>query len=439
MRRVSNMYVVLSGIVWAVLAVVALAMAGGGSPGVLDPSFGQGGVTTVQPNPACVHGCGVLSGSHTEALTIAPSGVIVLASNGGGEWLTRLDANGALDTSFGNGGYAQAANIPRSAISRVSVGADGDVVALASGQEGLGLALERFTAAGVRDSSFGVQGVRWLVASRELVEAAVDAEGRIVVLHKQSGPGGITVSRFLSSGAPDPAFGRRGVSRVHALVGAELVGFATGRDGGVVVVGRTSYIQGQVPGAGQFSLVRLTSAGRLDRSFGRQGVVRVSGALSGGVGVVAVGPKQEILLAHGERLKRPRSKPPDVELIVARYTSKGVLDRSFGVRGVSRAMFAFAPGAIAFAADGDAIVLGETPSYRHSRGTSFLARYTPDGRDCSFANRGFVVGTQGSARAIAVQRDGRIVIAGDAGTAVMAARYIGGGRPQTCPGEGHGA
>lgn len=53
---------------------------------------------------------------------------------------------------------------------------------------------------------------------------------------------------------------------------------------------------------------------------------------------------------------------------------------------------------------------------------------------------------QGGANAVAVQPDGRIVIAGwsppiregrpsGAGEAFMAARYVGDGTPRTCPGE----
>jgi hypothetical protein len=65
-----------------------------------------------------------------------------------------------------------------------------------------------------------------------------------------------------------------------------------------------------------------------------------------------------------------------------------------------------------------------------------LARLTPKGFDCSFGPSGVVIGeAPGSANAVAVQADQRIVIAGERDHEVMAARYIGGGKPRTCSGE----
>ncbi|MGA2165521.1 MAG: hypothetical protein ABSH36_13770 [Solirubrobacteraceae bacterium] len=71
--------------------------------------------------------------------------------------------------------------------------------------------------------------------------------------------------------------------------------------------------------------------------------------------------------------------------------------------------------------------------------TGFIARYTPHGRDCSFGAGGVVINDEmGGASAIAVQPNGRIVIAGWSHKAFMAARYIGGGTPHTCGGGAGG-
>jgi len=99
------------------------------------------------------------------------------------------------------------------------------------------------------------------------------------------------------------------------------------------------------------------------------------------------------------------------------------------------------PRAIAFAAAGDAIVVGELPKRTGDvpLATGFIARYTPHGRDCSFGAGGVVINDEmGGASAIAVQPNGRIVIAGWSHKAFMAARYIGGGTPHTCGGGAGG-
>lgn len=440
--RGALMLTALYGMLATALAVVAFAMLGRHSAGTLDPSFGQGGIAIVQPNPACMRGCPIQAGSSAEALALTSDGGILLAGNGagrgpfgeGGTWLARLDANGALDPSFGSGGFAR--DVPQFSISRVLIGVNGVVFCLVRGRDELGLAVERFTSAGVLDRSFGSQGIRWLVAPKEQVEMDVDGEGRIVVMSMQSGPRGITISRFLPSGGLDLTFGHGGVAYVHALGEAQPVRLAAQTDGGVVVVGSTSSVRS--PAGGQFSMVRLTSSGKLDRSFGKQGVVRISKALDDGVDVVAVGPKQEILLiSHGERIMR-HGRRPEEALVAVRYTGKGALDRSFGVQGITRVAPAFAPRAVAFEANDDAIIVGKRSSHviDAAVGVWELARYSANGLDCSFGRRGLIEGSRGNANTVAVQRNGRITVAGSTGLAPKVASYFGGGKARTCRGEG---
>jgi uncharacterized delta-60 repeat protein len=134
------------------------------------------------------------------------------------------------------------------------------------------------------------------------------------------------------------------------------------------------------------------------------------------------------------------------ELVLTEYTSTGRLDRSFGKEGVARSrlpagsLSGVDPNAIAFDAAGDAIVAGELPSPTVDvpAGVGFLARYTPHGLDCSFGDRGIVIDDEiGGASAVAVQPNGHIVIAGWSRKAFVAARYMGGGSPRTCRGEPH--
>jgi uncharacterized delta-60 repeat protein len=451
--RRAGVSTVSGGVLATTLALVFLAGQGSGSPpsATLDPSFGQGGEAVVQPNPACASGCVEFFGSHAEALAIASNGSILLAGNGapagpgvGRSWLVRLGPNGVLDTSFGSGGYAE--GVARLHMSRVFIANNGDPLALVS-REGGGLGLERFTGTGALDGSFGVHGVRWLQGLDEPVEGAMDARGRIVVLSRASVLGGPVVTRYLASGALDTTFGHRGVAHV-ALPEDEPEKLAVEPGGATVVVGG-GLGEGSGPATPRLSLARLTSAGKRDRGFGRQGVVAVSPAFSR-VAAVAVGPDREILLAQNES-PRVAGVRQDA-LVVGRYTAKGV-DASFGVRGIARTKLfsgrrgvGLEPHAIAFDDHGDAVVVGER-RYRTvdvPNGMWFLAGYTRRGRDCAFGTRGFMEGSEGGASAVAIQRDQRIVIAGwgpghqphGAGTAYMAARYVASGSATTCPGEG---
>jgi hypothetical protein len=206
-------------------------------------------------------------------------------------------------------------------------------------------------------------------------------------------------------------------------------------------------------GPRRYFLERLTPAGRVDRAFGRQGIARLPGSVS----TMAVAPNGHILLASAERPKARqiregsgllvRATFESEELVLAYYTSAGWPDRSFGKNGAARSWLTAEhlgrvdPRAIAFDAAGDAIVVGELPKRTGDvpLATGFIARYTPHGRDCSFGAGGVVINDEmGGASAIAVQPNGRIVIAGWSHKAFMAARYIGGGTPHTCGGGAGG-
>jgi uncharacterized delta-60 repeat protein len=429
----------------AVGAAIALAAHAGGSAGKIDPSFGQSGEALVQPNPQCAKGCPESFGSHAEAVALLPDGSIVLAGNGTGAgtavertWLVRLDPDGALDPSFGAGGYAEGQ--PGLAVLRVFVAKDGAATVLvrsAASSSGLGLA--RFTPTGAVDTSYGEKGVRWLVSpGQSQAEGVFDAQGRIVVL-RQDGQGDLVVARFLPSGEPDTRFGRHGAAVVGSLGNAQWLRLAT-EPSGTVIVAATA--------RSRVLLARLMSTGATDRRFGRRGVIVVSGAFPGSLEALAAGPDHGILLASSTSRRGVRAQD---ELVVARYTRKG-LDRSFGVGGLARTAFSSGHGsglllhAIAFESNGNAVFVGERRerSVDVRRGTWFIARYTQHGRDCAFGGHGTIEGMEGGANAVAIQSDQRIVIAGwgpgrlpdSAGTAFMAARYTGGGTTSTCPGEG---
>jgi uncharacterized delta-60 repeat protein len=439
---------------WASIMLLALltTSAAVAAPGDLDSSFGQGGEVVLETNPGCLDGCAEFFGSYATALALQPGGGVVLAGNGSSAgpdaqdaWLVRLSADGALDPAFGAGAPVESA--PRLRISHIYGTAGRGLFVLGATVQGQ-VGVEHYTASGVLDSSFGSRGVRWLSTPGRSVEETMDAAGRIVVLSRVS-KRRIEVKRFLPSGAPDARFGSHGVAGLRALPTAEdeNVALVTQRDSSVVVTGTTS-LHGRLA----LFLARLTLAGKLDPSFGKGGIsylpIAVLERSRHPVSmklVLAVAPDRHIMVATDQ-----------ASLILLNYTSSGRLDRSFGKDGIARTappvqgwLAVGYPTAIGFGASGDAIVVGEhaLPMVDEAKGLWFLARYTPNGRDCSFGVGGIVLsGAQGGANAIAVQPDGRIVIGGwspsvrggrpsGAGEAFMVARYVGGGAPRTCPGE----
>lgn len=421
---------------------LAIATSAAAAPGDLDTSFGQGGHAIVQLNERCLNHCARFMGSYADALAVEGNGGIVL-----GGWespgpapgqpqaaLARLDSDGTVDQSFAMIGPASRAAFR---ITHLYLLPAGDVLALGEAEDGR-VGLERYSASGQLDPSFGSSGLRFLDTPPGTVQEARDAAGRIDVLARSATR--IIAMRFLPSGALDRGFGVRGVSSLPTARQAEPIALTTVQGGGVVLA---ISIDGSSPAAATKLLVaRLTPAGRLARWFGHGGFASVPIARPVPSAVIAVEPSQRIDVATGE------DPGPGGDLVLLRYMRSGRLDRSFGIGGVAHGVI---PGvepsygsvnarAITLDGRGDVIVAGERHFNRvdSRRGVGFLARYTPSGRDCSFGSAGVVSDSEvGAATATELEPDGRILIAGWSNNAFLAARYEGGGTPHTCAGEPH--
>jgi uncharacterized delta-60 repeat protein len=106
---------------------------------------------------------------------------------------------------------------------------DGKLVVAGSVSAGQVL-VTRFEADGSLDSSFGSAGRIVTDADHGAVSVALDAEGRILVLAPQH------LFRFLADGRLDDTFGDHGVV---ALAGGQFAALAPQPDGKIVVGGRT--------------------------------------------------------------------------------------------------------------------------------------------------------------------------------------------------------
>jgi uncharacterized delta-60 repeat protein len=422
------------------------------APGDLDGSFGASGEFTFQANLGCRPGCVEFGGSYAESLSIQRDGKIVLA--GRNEYigarrapegrpepesaLVRINSNGTLDSSFGNGGMAEA---PPFEVFRTYETSGNGLLAIGRGAQGI--ALEKYTPVGEPDATFGSHGVRWYPETGAVSDARIDATGRVVALAVGVGRA-IEVLRFLPLGDRDPTFGSNGVAHLPTSELVDPGALALQPDGAVLIVG-TIYQPGPVTSARRF-LVRLTPSGRPDSSFGPKRRSIIPLPIAGEAGsTVAVAPDGHILVAAGERVE---GRQPQERLMLLRYTAAGRLDRSFGHNGIASTTWnversgrpgRIAPTAIGFDGAGDPIVVGSNIVMTidtGSAGSWFLAKYTRHGRDCSFGTAGIVQGdARGGASAVAVQPNGRILVAGNRGHAFMAVRYIGGGPTRTCPGE----
>jgi uncharacterized delta-60 repeat protein len=338
---------------------------------------------------------------------------------------------GALDTSFGSGGTVLT-HFGASALTHaVSVQRDGKIVLVgSSGNDGFAVA--RYTSSGAPDHGFGTGGkvsARTSLSYEGADAVAFQPDGKIVVAGSSaSGSGDFRVTRYTKSGALDRGFGRGG--KVLTDFGPSRADVPTAvavqPDGKIVVAGLSELGLG----ATQFALARYTKSGALDRGFGRGGKVLTSFGSSDydTASAVALQPDGKIVVAGYSTANETG------DFAVARYTKRGVLDTSFGRGGTVLTDFGFDDEALALALQPDGKIVVAGYSSDGSGSDLALARYTTSGAlDPGFGTRGKVLTPSGSSSddaagaAVVVQPDGRIVVAGYSGSSstgdVALARY----------------
>jgi uncharacterized delta-60 repeat protein len=240
--------------------------------GGLDQSFGDGGQVLTTFDPSGIAGAG--------AVLIQEDGKIVAGGHTGGGpeadfALARYLTDGELDPSFGDAGrvVTPVSNVT-DWLHVLAVQPDGKLVAAGYSYESLSqghIALARYNADGSLDPSFDGDGI---VVASSLPFGMV---GEQLLLQRNrkllvAGIGG--VARFNADGSLDRSFGEGGRARSGNVAPWTA---AIQPNGKILVIGTVSTGS---PATGDFGVARLTAGGRLDRTFGRRGIV-VNGFSSG--------------------------------------------------------------------------------------------------------------------------------------------------------------
>lgn len=197
--------------------------------------------------------------------------------------IARYGPEGAPDSSFGTDGVLTGQASGLSEANAVAIQPDGGIlvggVVGATGAPGEArggkFGLARYLPNGALDPSFGNAGVVRTEfcsepAAGTVNDLAIQPDGRIVTVGSvRCGENrSLAVARYLPDGRPDPTFNGGWVAfdlprRAHE----ELRGVALQPDGKIVAVGGAT---------GKFVVIRLTSSGHRDPSFGRQGFAEAS-------------------------------------------------------------------------------------------------------------------------------------------------------------------
>ena len=405
-----------------------------GTGGYTDPGFETGGGQSLEPN-----GQIVLVGMDATSMDFAP---------------VRLDANGAIDTSFG--AFA-AGNTPGTAMGRVIL-SSGDAVAevpggpiYVAGEETIGsvvgIYIEQYNANGTLNNAFApfsgyfvgqgsiFVGPLPIPAGRATNVAGlqVDAFGNIYL-----DEAGVGVYRYNKEGDLDTSFANDGL-------------YADSQADGILVVnGQNILVQ-----SGTSTLTLLTSNGQPQLTFGSDGTTTLPSGFNQADGVLATQPDGSILIG-GQVFDSTLGS--DL-MAVVRYSSNGAPDRTFGTNWTAVAdslpeedqsetlsSYSAIPSTVAVLPNGN-IVLAGTGGVTYHAGRNIgptIAEFLPTGQlNSAFGTGGqtsaFVPDSQfqASAESLIVERDGTLVTAGtlDAGnipygsSSALIARFAANGTP----------
>jgi uncharacterized delta-60 repeat protein len=320
----------------------------------------------------------------TEELRAYGSSRLLLLEGYGGR-ITRINADGSLDRSFGDGGrlQADAADVivdPQGRLllagSAASPGHPGDEDAQVT----------RLLPDGRPDRSFGDEGVAYVDMGGRYDGAAaltLDRRRRIVVGgSKQTLPesrglsnASPALARLFHDGRVDRSFGNRGVVLPPSYGESGVLSLGVDGSGGIVAEGE-AYLGTAV--------WRLKASGALDRRFGKKGMVTIEGRGRREkygreeefelVDRVGVRPDGRILLAG------TTSTP--YRLVALRLRKDGRLDRSYGRHGYATAQFAgwtFID-SVSFLSSGGLVAVGAAQAPNHKRSDVGLIALDGDGR-----------------------------------------------------------
>lgn len=282
-----------------------------------------------------------------QAVVVDPDGNLVLAGSAGGNYsvLARVTPSGSLDGTFGSSGIASIdLSVGRGdalrALVRLDDGRYLGCGSFDSATTARDFVVARFNSDGSLDLTF--DGVGYVVtAFRQpgqggLIDQcnalAVQTDGKIVAagVTNATGPDHVALARYSANGVPDSSFGTGGKLDISGAAGAN--GYSDARallvqpDGKLLLAG-TALGSG---GNGDLLVMRLNTDGMPDSSFGSGGIVRTSVAPSEDIANAMVRQPDGRIVIAGSTYATGGQR----DFVLARYSTAGVLDPSFGTGGI---------------------------------------------------------------------------------------------------------
>lgn len=261
--------------------------------------------------------------------------------------LARFDQSGKLDPTFGTEGVVRL-DLSTGIVDGTAFRGDsawgltgladgklaviGAQLGVGEGRKDADFAVVRLTADGVKDTTFGADGVAVVGVGPNVSEvpktAVLMPDGKLVVTGYAAVDGVVKVVlfRLTTAGALDPTFGTNGIS-VNQLLGNVAESYAVAAVGNRLVT--TGYGKDTAEAKVDMISGGFDQNGKLDPTYGTSGTVRVDVAGEDDRGRTIIG------LPNGGALIAGSGKPTatNLEGMVVKITPTGQLDPAFGTNG----------------------------------------------------------------------------------------------------------
>ncbi|MEP6683045.1 MAG: T9SS type A sorting domain-containing protein [Parafilimonas sp.] len=377
------------------------------TPGTLDSGFGNNGKA-------------ILNNKNVEqpatALLVLPDKKIIIGGSTRDFAFACLLPDGALNRSFGENGYVKTNFIvgdkpnSDSKLNSFALAADGKILAGGKITNRVrtddNIIIARYLSNGILDSSFGFKGAAIADAGSlddECISVLIQPDKKILAVGNTNGK--IFLARFSSKGKLDLSFGINGIVlfETGSYYSEYCITAALQKTGKIVVASRID----QHP----FSLVRFNADGQVDSSFGKKGIVidkRYNKASLYALSML-VQNDDKIILGGYSQDNKGRRYP-----VLVRYLQNGNHDNTFGdtgfVSGIEKRIFFYALAQ----QQNNKIIAAGTQEDKYGNEDILISRYLTNGTvDSTFGTNGFTINDFHNNRerisSLAIQNDTKIV------------------------------
>ena len=260
----------------------------------------------------------------------------------GNVFLTRFNVNGTIDTDFGTNGIVNTSLITElKSNSFIKLQSDGKILITSSfatvgNSDFFNFSTQRYNANGTLDTDFGNNGtVTTDFNGKGDFSTAIDlqSDGKIIVAGytyvNNNLNTRISLLRYLSNGILDTTFGNNGkmVISSFATNSSEYLYTLKVLADDSMLLGANTNAQETDEDYWNFGIVKMNSNGFVDATFGTNG--KVVNDFGGADYITAIGEFEGKIIASGYSQISSNSK-----MVLLKYLSNGDLDATFGINGI---------------------------------------------------------------------------------------------------------